>query len=172
MEGPYLCCSPGAPLGTSLALAPVSKLLGLNVCLLSVPTIMHQDQSLDTKGFASFFFCLTPVRSSPRSIPYIQACPKPAGQRGSRQVVGKAHEDNSQRKVLYKSCPTSILGQNCVLLPGSQQVLFHTLLIIAPRAEEGAQSVGGRDSSSYETQNKKDHSGHGRNQGRQSSAKS
>lgn len=67
------------------------------------------------------FLCCTPVRSSPSSVPFIEACPRPVVQRGNRQVVGHLQEDNSQRALSHKSCSTSTLSQGCVLRPGSRQ---------------------------------------------------
>lgn len=71
------------------------------------------------------FLCCTPVRSSPSSIPFTEACPRPAvsplPRRGSRQVVRHVQEGNSQRTLSHKYCSISILSQGCVSCPSSRQ---------------------------------------------------
>lgn len=81
----------------------------------------HQEHHFDIKGFPSAFSVALSVRSSPSSVPFVEARPRPVAQRGSRQAEGHVHEDNSQRRPSPRSCSPSILRQGYVSHPGSQQ---------------------------------------------------
>lgn len=122
-------------------LLSVSKLLTL---------VSSCSQCTSTSQFGHKRICITflgliPIGISLSSIPLTKEGLKPAVLKGSSQVVGDAHGDSSYS--LF-----------------NHQILFHTLFIVSPSAEEGAHSVRGRDRSSYETHSKWVHMGHGRNQ--------
>lgn len=125
-------------------LLSVSKLLVLSVCLLWMHTIMHTKNTVLTQTVSIPFLCCTPVRSSPSSIPFIESCPRPVVQRGSRQVLGHVQEDNSQRTSSHKSCSRSIVSQGCVLHPGSWQKFCPTSCsALCPEHRKGYGEEGG-----------------------------
>lgn len=100
-------------------------------------TLMHTENSFDTKEFQSLFSVASlqgalPTPSTPlRHVPGWW-CGEGAGR------LWDTSKRTIQRILSHKSCSTSTFSQGCALYPGSQQKLLSRILLgITPWAQEG-----------------------------------